>query len=110
MKEAIAIAFAMLLWMYAWAMNTSAFDIQSEINNDLRPVAVQINHMQTLTSPSQRKDILSKLTTAKSSTNNYYVVLSLDKLIKKVQSIIDSDIQSSPPASVVTALADTYTY
>lgn len=110
MREAIAIAFAMILWMYAWAMDTSAFDIQSSINSDLRPVAIQMNRRQANTSATQRNDILNKLNTAKSTTQNYYVVLSLEKLIKKVQTIIDSDIQSAPSSTVVKALADTYTY
>lgn len=110
MREAIAIAFAMILWMYAWAMNTSAFDIESAMNDDLRSVAVHMNRTQSTTPPVKRKETLNKLNSAKSTTNNYYVVLSLEKLIKKVQTIIDSDIQSAPSATIVTALADTYTY
>jgi hypothetical protein len=90
-------------------MDTSAFDIQSAMNQDLRSVAVHIHRTQSSTPSAEQKSILSKLNAAKAATDNYYVILSLEKLIKKVQTIVDSDIQSAPPATIVTALADIHT-
>lgn len=107
MREAIAIAFAVCLWVYVW--NASSFDLQEDIQKSLRPIAIQINKTQATISSTQRNTILEELITAKQTTTNHYTRLALGKLITKVQTVVDSDLDSAPATTIVNALANTYT-
>lgn len=107
MKEALAIAFAVGLWMYASA--ASSFNIESEVEKQLRPVAIHIRTIQQETPPSQWQDILEALQTSQQQTTNTYTRLGLWKLITTVQTIIDNDLYSAPSSPIVNALAATYT-
>lgn len=92
--------------MYVW--NASSYDLEAELQKSLRPVAIHINTTQSTTSSDQQQQILSKLIQAQEDTTNHYTYLALGKLITKVQSIVDSDLDTAPWAAVTNALADTY--
>lgn len=108
MRELIAIILVLWFGLYVWNA-ASSYDLQSQLQETLRPVAIYINTTQDTTPASQQQAILKKLIDAHSSTQNHFTRLWLEKLITKVQGIVDKDLSSSPWVAIVNALADTYT-